>query len=619
PIGRPIAHTRAYVLDRWGGLAAPGAVGELALAGVGVARGYLRRPALTARKFVADPFVGGRMYRTGDLVRLRVRGDDGPPLLEFLGRIDAQVKIRGHRVEPAEIEHALRALPGVGDAVVTVLAAEDAAAARLVAYVSPRRPDDDTNDLADRLQAELRASLPAHLVPSALVVLRALPFTLSGKVDLRALPPPSASSAAPAGPRNDVERRLVEIWCAALGLERVGIHDNFFALGGDSVLGIQVVARAQEAGIGLRAGQLFEQQTIAELAAAADDTALLGEADSPGPAPLTPIQRWFLEQDADPGHVNHFNQAILLEVPADLEPAHVAAVLAHLQAHHAALRLRFTRGADGWSQAVLADAVAGPPPLAQIDLAGADDRPAALAAAAAHLHATLDITAGPIQRALLIRLGPGEPARLLWVIHHLAVDAVSWRILVPDLAAGLRQLAAGEPVALPPPTTSFKHWAARLHELAAADPFTGERAALAAPPPRPLPIDRPHAANDRAGAATVQVRLDAATTRSLLRDALRPYNLAAQDILLTALAQAVARWTGDPAVWIDLEGHGREDLFQGVDLSRTVGWFTALYPVRLALPADDDPGDALVAVKEQLRGVPRRGVGFGLLRYLHPD
>ena len=610
PIGRPIAGTRAYVLDRWGGLAAPGAVGELALAGVGVARGYLNRPALTARKFVTDPFVGGRLYRTGDLVRLRTRPGADAPSLEFLGRIDAQVKIRGHRIEPAEIEHALRGLADVGDAVVTVFTADDAAAARLVAYVSPRRADVETAGLGERLQAELRATLPAPLVPSTIVVLPALPFTLSGKVDLRALPRPDVGAAAPAEPRSDVERLLVDIWCAALGRERVGIHDNFFALGGDSVLGIQVVARAQERGVGLRAGQLFEHQTIAELAAAAGELGLTGEVEAHGPAPLTPIQRWFFAQDIPHGH---FNQAILLEVPAALDAAHLAAALGHVQADHAALRLRFTRGADGWSQTVLTDAAVGPPPLEVLDVADVAELPAI----AARLHASLDITRGPIQRAALIRLGAG--ARVLWVIHHLAVDAVSWRILVPDLATALRQLAADEPVVVPRPTTSFKQWATRLHALAAADPFTGERAALLASPPRPLPVDHPDGADDRAVAATVHVRLDAATTRSLLRDALRPYNLAAQDILLTALVQAVARWTGETAAWVDLEGHGREDLFPDVDLSRTVGWFTALYPVRLALPADDDPGDALVAIKDQLRAVPRRGLGFGLLRHLHPE
>gem|GEM_PF-1294727 len=616
PIGRPIAGTRAYVLDRWGGLAVPGAAGELALAGVGVARGYLDRPELTARKFVTDPFVGGRMYRTGDLVRLRTRPGADAPSLEFLGRIDAQVKIRGHRIEPAEIEHALRGLAEVGDAVVTVFTAADDTAGRLVAYVSPRRADADTDGLAERLHSELCATLPAPLVPSTIVVLPALPFTLSGKVDLRALPRPDAEAAEPTEPRSEVERLLVGIWCAALGRERVGIHDNFFALGGDSVLGIQVVARAQERGIGLRAGQLFEHQTIAELAAAAGELGLAGEVDTHGPAPLTPIQRWFFAQDIPRdhfNHFNHFNQAILLEVPATLGPAQLAAALGHVQASHAALRLRFTRGADGWSQAVLGDTAVGPPPLEVIDLADLAELPTI----AARLHAGLDITAGPIQRAAFIRLE--SSARVLWVIHHLAVDAVSWRILVPDLAAALRQLAADQPVSIPPATTSFKQWTTRLHALTAADAFTAERAALRAPSSRPLPVEHPHGADDRAASATVQVRLDAATTRSLLRDALRPYNLATQDILLTALVQAVARWTGEAALWVDLEGHGREDLFPDVDLSRTVGWFTALYPVRLALPADDDPADALVAIKDQLRAVPRRGVGFGLLRYLHPD
>ncbi|WAS96616.1 non-ribosomal peptide synthetase [Nannocystis punicea] len=621
PIGRPIANVQAYVLDRRGRLVPPGAVGELCLAGVGVGRGYHNRPELTARKFVANSFGPGRLYRTGDLVRYRL-GEAGPPPLEFLGRVDTQVKIRGYRVEPTEIEHVLRGLPGVADAVVTVHSVDAAAAPRLVAYVTPRSPDLAAG-LEGRVRDGLRAALPAHLVPSAVVALAALPLTLNGKIDLRALPAPDVAGAAPAEPRTDAERALLAIFRAVLGVAGMGIHDNFFELGGDSILGIQVVARAREAGLALRPGQLFDHPTVAELAAAATPSGP-GAADEgtvSGPVPLTPIQQWFLDQDHPTArHVHHFNQSVLLEVPADTDPDLLRGALEELQAHHDALRLRFTPAADDagrptWSQECLAAADEVVFEVVNLSRTPADQRPAALERAASRLQAGLDITAGPVMRAAFVRMGAGEPCRLLWVVHHLVVDAVSWQVLLPDLATAWRRLAADEAPALPARTASFKRFSERLSALAGQDDFAAERALLAADPPRPLPLDRPGGRNDRSSAAELRVQLDADDTRALLRDAARAYGLGAHEVLLTALVQALARWTGDDAPWIDLEGHGREGLFDDLDLSRTVGWFTALYPVRLAL-ASDDPAEALIAVKEQLRAVPRRGVGFGVLRHL---
>ncbi|HSN96685.1 MAG TPA: condensation domain-containing protein, partial [Candidatus Nanopelagicales bacterium] len=494
-------------------------------------------------------------------------------------------------------------------------------------------------ELAAELHDELREALPSHMVPSAIVVLPSLPVTLNGKVDLRALPPPEASREPPASaaePRNDDERKLAEIWCSVLGLPRVGIHDNFFEVGGDSILSILIIARAEEAGLALRQGQLFEQQTIAELAATlADDTAAgSGRAAAEeqetvsGPLPLTPIQRWFFEQELP--SPSHFNQAVMVETPPGLDPEILRRALAHLLAHHDALRMRFTRGEGAeprsWTQENLA--AAGDIALEIVDLTGLapGEQRASLELTAARLQGSLDISAGPLTRAALFQLGDSQPGRLLWIIHHLVVDVVSWRVLLPDLGTAYQQLADGQAVKLPAKTTSFKRWAERLVEHARGEAFEQERATLVLAPPASLPVDRISGRNRKESRAEVRVQLSKDETRSLLKDALRPYKLGVQDVLLTALAQAVGRWSGSPDVWIDLEGHGREDLFEDVDLSRTVGWFTTMFPVRLSLPsaettahepAGDPSAEALMAIKEQLRAVPRRGIGYGMLRYLH--
>lgn len=621
-IGRPIANLQAYVVDRWGQLAVPGAVGELWLAGVGVGRGYLGRHELTQRKFGPNPFGAGRVYRTGDRVRYRL-GDKDPPELEFVGRTDEQVKIRGYRVELAEIEAALRRCQGVQQAVVQLRLRPGTAGGQiLVAYLTPAaQPLASADSLAATVRQELAETLPVYMVPSAFVVLPALPLTINGKVDVRALPLPESMKDAPheeTEPRTDTERKLAAIWGAILGLPRVGIHDNFFELGGDSIVSIQVVSRAHAQGLALRARQLFEHPTIARLAAAvagqhhrAEDQGVVT-----GAVPLTPIQQWFFGHDRPEPH--HFNQAVMLETPPALDAGCLRAALRQLLVHHDALRLRFTRQGASWVQECREPGQDFA--LEEEDLSALPDdaQGAAIGQAAVRAQRSLDITAGPLMRVVLFRLGAQRRGRLLWVIHHLAVDAVSWRILLPDLAQAYHQAAAGEPIVLAAKTTSFKRWSERLREYAAGTSFDEERAALAGPLPLPVPVDHPGQPNLRADASELRVRLDREATERLTREALRPYNLGVQDLLLTAVAQTLGRWTERSEVWIDLEGHGREELIEDVDLSRTVGWFTSLFPVRLALPGGE-PRASLIAIKEQLRAVPRRGIGYGLLRYLRED
>ncbi|HEV2145843.1 MAG TPA: amino acid adenylation domain-containing protein, partial [Longimicrobiaceae bacterium] len=608
-IGRPIDRVRARVLDAHGSPVPVGVPGELYVGGDGAARGYLGRPELTAERFVPDPFSpepGARLYRTGDRVRWRRDGE-----LEFLGRTDEQVKIRGFRIEPGEIESALGEQAGVREAVVAVR--EDAPGQkRLVAYVVAEAEKVSTAELCARLHERL----PEYMVPSAFVVLDSLPLNVNGKVDRRALPAPEWEGAADryVAPRTPTEEVLAGIWAEVLRLERAGVHRNFFELGGDSILSIQVVARARQRGLKLTPRQLFERPTVARLAEVVEwvDAGTIEVAQGPvtGEAPLTPIQQRFFEQESPAPH--HFNQALLLTPRETLDSVQLDRALAALEAHHDALRLRFRRsGADAWTQ-THADVEERSP----VEVLQVADR-AALEAAAEQVQRSLDLARGPLLRVVLFELGAGGQ-RLLVVIHHLVVDGVSWRILLEDLETAYTQLSRGEAVRLPAKTTAWKSWAERLAERARSGAMAEEAGywlAQARQDVTPPPVDRPAGENTVARARSVSVSLSEAETEALLREVPQAYRTQINDVLLTALARTLSRWTGSARVRVDLEGHGREEeLVSGADLSRTVGWFTSVYPVVLEVPGG--AGEGLKAVKEQLRSVPGKGLTYGLLRYL---
>ncbi|MFL5537935.1 MAG: condensation domain-containing protein, partial [Longimicrobiaceae bacterium] len=612
PIGIPIPDLSVHLLDADGRLVPTGAAGEMYVGGAGVARGYLHRPGLTAQRFVPDPFsadTGARLYRSGDFAR---RLEDGS--LEFLGRADDQVKVRGFRIELGEIEAALRDHPSVRDTV--VLARGEGEERRLAAWVVAEGVD------AAGLRAHLLGRLPEYMVPAAWGFLDALPLTGNGKVDRRALPEPGAAAADGdeyVAPRTPVEETLARVWEAVLRVERVGVHDDFFALGGDSILSLQVISRAAKEGVRVTPRQVFEHPTVAGLAAVAGGTGADAEQGLvTGPVPLTPVQRWFFDQEME--DASHSNLSMVVEAAGPVDPALLERALYRLALHHDALRLRFTRGADGWTQAGTRDAAV---PVETVDLAAVaeDERPAAREEAKARAERGLELEAGPLLRALLLR-GDG-PDRVLLATHHLVVDVVSWRVLLEDLETAYGQVSRGEPVRLPPKTTSFRAWATLLERHAASDALRAEAdtwLALAdAAGEEEIPADHPGGANTTAERETFVVALGAEETRALLQELPAVHRTQINDALLSALARALAPWTGREAVWVELEGHGREELFEGVDLSRTAGWFTTLFPVRLPVGADDAPVAALAAVRDALRAVPARGIGYGVLRWMSPD
>ncbi|GGS58609.1 non-ribosomal peptide synthase/polyketide synthase [Actinokineospora fastidiosa] len=585
-IGRPLRNLRAYVLDARLRPVPPGVPGELYLAGPQLARGYLGRPGLTAERFPPDPFggQGERMYRTGDLARWTADGR-----LDYLGRADDQVKVRGFRIEPGEIEAALVAA-GAREAAVVVR--EDGGHRRLVAYVVG---DEDPA----ALRAEVRRTLPEHMVPAAFVRLDRLPLTPNGKLDRRALPEPDRHAADHVAPRGATESLLAGIWADVLGLDRVGVTDNFFAIGGDSILSIQIVSRARRAGLALTSRDVFAHQTIADLATAVTRAAEPAAPTRTGPAPLTPIQHWFFA-----AHGPRARFAMTLHVETTADPDLLAQALAAVVAHHDALRMRFHRTDGEWRQHPVAD----PVPLHRPTVSD-------LAAYADAARDGLDIEHGPVLHAALVDIEGS--ARLLLIAHHLVVDAVSWRIVVEDLRTAYEQLRDGKPVSLTPVGTPYPQWAHLLAEHVGAGGFDDDLPHWAATP-EPAPLPRDHDGPTRAGSAgRITVRVDRDTTDALLTRVPALYQTQVNDVLLSALGRTLAEWTGRADVAVTLEGHGREDVIPGVDLSTTVGWFTTQFPVGLTLP-DGDWGSVLKAVKEQVRAIPRKGLSYEALRYLRP-
>ena len=613
PIGVPLDHLGFFVLDGWLRAVPAGVVGELYVAGAGVADGYVGRAGLSATRFVACPFGGAgapgtRMYRTGDLVWW---GADGQ--LRYVGRADEQVKIRGYRIELGEVQAALAGLDGVGQAV--VIAREDRPGdKRLVGYVT------GTAEPAE-IHAALGERLPVYMVPAAVVVMDALPLTVNGKLDTRALPAPEYRDADRyRAPADAVEEILADIYAQVLGLERVGVDESFFELGGDSILSMQVVARARAAGVVCRPRDIFVEQTVARLAR----VAVVGDGDvgvideGVGPVVATPIISWLHSVE---GPVDHFNQTVLVQAPVGVTEADVVVVVQALLDRHPMLRLRVDDdGVGGWSLTV--------PEAGSVDARGCLQAVEVLSEEAViAARSRLNPAAG----VMLSGLWVAPTAQLLLIIHHLAVDGVSWRILLEDLNLAWAQHRGGQQVVLPAGGTSFARWASLLAEHARRPDVVeqGQAWRQVAAVPAALPGVRPEV-DTYVTAGNLSAELDTETTRMLLGEVPAAFHAGVNDILLIAFALACAEYlgTGGAPIVIDAEGHGRqEDLAADIDLSRTVGWFTTKYPVALAVGGLDwaqvtagaaGLGAVIKDAKEQLRALPD-GLTYGVLRYLNSD
>ncbi|EGO65798.1 lichenysin synthetase A [Acetonema longum DSM 6540] len=607
-IGQPVDNSQVYIVNRYNQLQPVGIPGELCIAGDSLARGYLNKPELTAEKFAPNPFMPGtRMYRTGDLARWMPDGN-----IEFLGRIDYQVKIRGFRIELGEIEAELLKHPSVKEAV--VMTRPDANGnPYLCAYFAAERELDGA-----ALRQHLARELPEYMIPSYFIQLDTLPLTPNGKIDRKALPEPDAAvnaGADYAAPENETEEMLVRIWQEVLKIERIGIKDNFFSLGGDSIKGIQVLSRLSHCGYHLEMRDLFKYPVIEELSRRV--TAVSRQIDQgvvEGAVGLTPIQSWLFAQPFAAKH--HFNQAVMLYAAAGLEEGALRRVFAKLAEHHDALRMvvnddngqpvQFNRGLAGELYA-----------LELVDLTGRDDYREMIVREAERIQSGIDLRRGPLLKAGLFKTQAGD--HLLLVIHHLAVDGVSWRVILQDLAAGYQQALQDGDVSFPDKTHSFQAWSEQLAAYANSRELLDEAAywaGLEAADIQALPKDKAVAARLYRDNESTRLELTAEDTEKLLKQVNTAYNTEINDILLTVLGMAVREWAGVEKVLINLEGHGREAIIKDLDISRTVGWFTAQYPVTLDMGDDRDLAYRIKSVKETLRQIPGKGVGYGLLKYL---
>ncbi|WP_368680883.1 amino acid adenylation domain-containing protein [Rhodococcus opacus] len=643
-IGGPIRGTHAYVLDDRLRPVPTGVTAELHLAGIQLARGYHSRPALTAERFVANPYgpPGERMYRTGDLVRWHPDGN-----LEYLGRRDLQVKIRGHRIELGEIEATLTTHPDITHAAVAVH--HGTVTEQLVAYVVPTpgaHVDPDT------LAATVGARVPDFMVPSVFVTLDRMPVSVNGKIDRRALPAPTPSNRQFRPPVTPTEQTIADVFTDVLGVDRVGVDESFFALGGDSIVAIQLVSRAKARGVVFSSRDVFERRTVGGLAAVAQRPEDSGQPvaleELPGGGigwmPLTPVARALIERG---GGFGRFSQHMWVELPPGIERGGLVATVEAVLEHHDIFRSRLVGDERGWGLEVGgSDAIDVDGLVRRVEVTADLDEEAAAALASAQLDAALGRlapTTGVMVQFVWLDFRSEcstaqRPGRLLILAHHLVIDGVSWRILLPDLASAWAQVSAGHTPVLDPTGTSMRRWAHALVEESSAPARLAElpmwQAILQAPDPvlglRPF-----NAAIDVGSTLDrVEVSVPAPVTASLLTTLPTLFHGGVEDGLLAALALAVCRWrrtrqVSESSTLIQLEGHGRqEQIAAGADLSRTVGWFTTVLPVRLDIGAADlddaftggaGAGVVVKSIKEQLRSLPDRGIGYGLLRYLNQD
>lgn len=604
-IGRPTTGCEVHVIQPNGEFCGVGVPGELVVGGVGLARGYLNQPELTAAAFVPAPWnPQQRIYRTGDLARWRTDGK-----LEFLGRRDAQVKLRGYRIELDEIEDVLRRHPGVAAAAVKL--APVAGEPQLIAYVTGKSGYDET-----AVRVACQAALPVYMIPSVFVRLEAMPLNISGKVDRKALPVPDIAPAREAGgPAQGVrEQALAQVWAEVLRHPHIGRDDDYFRLGGDSIKGIQIISRLLQAGWRLDMRWLFRHPSIAGLAPKLEPTrggAAEGP-ERPGAVPLGPIQRWFLGNCSK--YPNHFNQSVWLDAKGRWNVDALEAALRHVVAGHDAFRLRFTRDSDGWQQQCAAGL--GTLVCRVVDWRGTGPIGQRLIELQQAEQAALDLTQGPVTRAVILQTDTQD--RLFWTAHHLVVDGVSWRILLEDLTAAYTALDAKQSPSKPVRTVSFARWTRAVGAAVAQGSLQDEVNYWTEVAARPVP--KFTGMSGQGAGSVAELRAVSATltedlTARLLKAAHAAYRTRGIELLVSALRLAYARWNPGEPLTLLLEGHGRETALADLDISRTVGWFTSVYPTCFPAVRPVGPDAVLIReTKEYLRRVPRQGAGFGWLQ-----
>ncbi|MBC9795253.1 non-ribosomal peptide synthetase [Sinomicrobium weinanense] len=607
-IGRPIANTSVYLLDAEHRLLPLGMTGEIAVGGAGVAQGYRKQKELTAQKFIDNPFMDGdRLYLTGDTGQWLPNGE-----LQYLGRNDDQVKIRGNRVETGEIENMLREYPEMDEVFVAAIKDKEGSSS-LAAYYKAAKVLD-----RELLRAFLLEQLPEYKVPALFVQLKNFPLTPNGKIDTRAL---ERSRSGPGeiyeAPENEMEVVIAGVWAEVLGHDRISVNDDFFTIGGDSVKAIQVSSQLHRMGWQVQVKDILRHNTVRELAGRIRKTKEHNSREAvTGIVPLTPIQREFFSEEKK--FRDHFNFALMFRSASGFDENMVREVFEKLQEHHDALRMTFRYNGEGIEQ--YNHTVDFPFYCEKHDLRALDAPYEALQQEAYKIQQSLDLTTGPLMKLGLFRVPDGD--RLLVVIHHLVMDVVSWRILFEDIETLCRQYTSGSTFQLPPKTTAFKHWAETLVDHANSPGFINSELPYWQ---RISRLDIPAIPRDyEAEGLLVKdgekciVKVERQKTRHLFYETGKQWKAEVNDLLITALALAVRDTFSITPVLLELEGHGREEIVENINLTRTVGYFTTTYPVVLSWSADD-LREQVRETREQLREVPSRGIGYGLLKYLNKD
>lgn len=611
PIGRPVPNMEILIVDEHLQLVPIGVPGEIVVSGVGLARGYVNNPELTAKKFVPHPFKKGeRLYKTGDLGLWLADGN-----IEFIGRVDHQLKIKGYRIEAGEIEDTLLQHPAIQSCVVVGKVLKGAKTKELIAYFVTKNGKELA--VAD-LRNHLGESLPDYMIPTYFVQLEALPLTSHDKVNRKALPEPDSSSRnsgiAYVAPQSKMEVLLAEIWQEVLRQQDIGIHDNFFYIGGDSIKALQISSRLGAKGWTLSIKDLFTQPTIAQLALKIKaKKRTYPQTLVNGQAPLTAIQKWFFET-IKVENQQHFNQAFRLSAKEAIETKYLKESLSAIVQQHDILRAIYHQTAEGIAQIIQAEISLD---FQEVEIKDKSQETALIAKHIQLAQSSFDLAKGPLLKAILFKKSTGD--ELFIVIHHLVVDGVSWRILLEDLNTAYSQLAAGQAIALAPKTAPFAWWSEKINTHANSSTALGQLDywnKVLAQNVEAIPVEYPNGSNQVGNSMEVDFQLNQQQTQQLLQQTNQAYKTAINDVLLCALSRALEQTFGGTAYQITLEGHGRETLAD-MDISRTVGWFTSMFPV--VLNYKKDLAYHLQSTKENLHRIPNKGMDYGLLRYLNEE
>jgi len=595
PIGKPISNTLAYILDGLE-LCGIGVPGELCLAGDGVARGYLNRPELTASKFIKNPFGEGRLYRSGDLVRWLPDGN-----IDYLGRMDEQVKIRGFRIELGEIESRLHEIEEIKEAAVIAKDGEDHIKFLCAYIVSDHEID------GNQIKDKLRKKMPGYMIPSSIMQIEAIPVTSNGKLDRKALPEPQFHRIRElVAPRNTVEKIVVEAFEGVLGISGVSITDGFFELGGDSIKAILIAGRMKEVGYKTSAKIVLAEQTpvnIAKVAKKSIDIMNAVQGEVTGEVPLMAIQKDFFESGLI--NLNHFNQSVLYECAERMNVEALHKTAEKLVEHHDMLRAVFINGIQKIGGITDKDWYA----FYEFSCSIKD-----IHELAGQIQENFDISKGPLMNIGLFHTS--ERDYLLFVIHHLVVDGVSWRIISEDLESGYCQAKSGQEIQLLAKTTSFKDWSEAIcdyrnsYRLKKEEKYWQQINQEVAAGKLKINGDR----SEKEGKVNTAVfTLGKRNTSHLLRNCNKAYNTEINDLMLTALTRAIYHVMRQNTIAVIMEGHGREEISSKVSIERTVGWFTTEYPVLFNNIGQEIEQD-IRNVKETLRKVPNKGIGYGILK-----